>query len=78
MGKKITVGVLASGTGTNLQTIIDASEKGIIDVEVVTVISDTKDAFALKRANKHKIGKWVYCHQHANLKEDVLFIDIML
>ena len=55
MGKKITVGVLASGTGTNLQTIIDASEKGIIDVEVVTVISDNKDAFALKRANKHKI-----------------------
>jgi len=55
MGKKITVGVLVSGTGTNLQTIIDASEKGIIDVEVVTVISDNKDAFALKRANKHKI-----------------------
>ena len=55
MGKKITIGVLASGTGTNLQTIIDASEKGIIDVEVVTVISDNKDAFALKRANKHKI-----------------------
>ena len=55
MAKKIIVGVLASGGGTDLQSIIDASEKGIIDAEVVVVISDKKDAFCLKRADKHKI-----------------------
>ena len=55
MTKKLRVGVLASGGGTDLQSIIDASEKGIIDAEVVVVISDNKDAFALKRAEKHNI-----------------------
>ena len=52
---KLRVGVLASGGGTDLQSIIDASEKGMIDAEVVVVISDNKDAFALKRAEGHKI-----------------------
>ena len=55
---KLRVGVLASGGGTDLQSIIDASEKGMIDAEVVAVISDNKDAFALKRAEKHKIGSF--------------------
>jgi phosphoribosylglycinamide formyltransferase-1 len=55
MGEKLRVGVLASGTGTDLQSIIDASEKGMINAEVVTVISDNKEAFALKRAEKHMI-----------------------
>jgi len=55
MAKKLKVGVLASGGGTDLQSIIDASESGKIDAEVVVVISDNKDAFALKRAEKHKI-----------------------
>jgi phosphoribosylglycinamide formyltransferase-1 len=55
MAKKIRVGVLASGGGTDLQSIIDASEKGMIDAEVAVVISDNKDAFALKRAEKHRI-----------------------
>lgn len=53
---KIRVGVLASGGGTDLQSIIDASERKMIDAEVVVVISDNKDAFALKRAEKHKIN----------------------
>jgi len=55
MVKKLRLGILASGTGTDLQSIIDASEKDMIDAEVVAVISDNKDAYALKRAEKHKI-----------------------
>jgi phosphoribosylglycinamide formyltransferase-1 len=53
--KKLSVGVLASGSGTDLQSIIDASEKKMIDAEVVVVISDKKDAFALDRAKTHHI-----------------------
>jgi len=56
MGEKIKVGVLASGAGTDLQSIIDASEKGIINAQVEIVICDREDAFALKRAEKHKIN----------------------
>jgi len=55
MTKKLKVGVLASGGGTDLQSIIDASEKNRIDAKVAVVISDNKDAFALKRAEKHSI-----------------------
>ena len=40
MVEKLRVGVLASGGGTDLQSIIDASESGMIDAEVVVVISD--------------------------------------
>jgi phosphoribosylglycinamide formyltransferase-1 len=56
MREKLRVGVLVSGSGTDLQSIIDASEKDIIDAKVVAVISDNKEAFALKRAEKHKIN----------------------
>ena len=58
MNKLIRVGVLASGSGTDLQSIIDASEKGLIDAKVEIVISDNKDAYALKRAEKHKINHY--------------------
>lgn len=51
----ISIGVLASGSGTDLQSIIDASERNMIDARVAVVISDNKDAFALQRAKKHGI-----------------------
>ena len=56
MVEKLRVGVLASGGGTDLQSIIDAAEKDMIDAEVVVVISDKKDVFSLKRAKKHQIN----------------------
>lgn len=58
MNKVIRVGVLASGSGTDLQSIIDASEKKIIDAKVCVVISDNKEAFALKRASNHEIDNY--------------------
>ncbi len=56
MVKKLHIGVLASGGGTDLQSIIDASEKNMINAEVVVVISDKCDAFCLKRAENHNIN----------------------
>jgi phosphoribosylglycinamide formyltransferase-1 len=53
--KKIAVGVLASGSGTDLQSIIDASEHKMIDAEVAVVISDKEDAGALTRAKTYHI-----------------------
>lgn len=53
---KIRVGVLISGSGTNLQAIIDRSERGELDAEVVCVISNRADAFGLERARKHGIA----------------------
>ncbi|MCL6611840.1 MAG: phosphoribosylglycinamide formyltransferase [Peptococcaceae bacterium] len=53
--KKLRVGVLASGRGSNLQAIIDASEKGDIPAEVAVVVSDNARAMALDRAREHGI-----------------------
>lgn len=58
MVKKLKVGVLASGGGTDLQSIIDASENNKIKADVAVVISDNKDAYALKRAEKHQIENY--------------------
>lgn len=48
--------VMVSGGGTNLQAIIDAVENGTIrNTEIVGVISNNKNAYALERAVKHNI-----------------------
>ena len=50
------VAVLVSGGGTNLQAIIDSLEKGTItNAEIVTVISNNRNAYALERAKNHGI-----------------------
>lgn len=49
---KLRLGVMASGRGSNLQSIMDAAAAGKIKAEVVIVFSDNKDAFALERARK--------------------------
>ena len=70
MAKKLAIGVLASGGGTDLQSIIDASEKKRINAEVVCVISDTENAFALKRAEKHAINSY-YVNPKVKGNEDL-------
>ncbi len=50
--EKLKIGVLASGSGSNLQAIIDEAAYGQIPIEVVMVISDKPDAYALSRAEK--------------------------
>src|SRR3954468_12688809 len=42
--------VMASGTGSNLQAILDACSTGGLDAQVVAVVSDNDNAYALKRA----------------------------
>lgn len=49
------IAVLLSGGGTNLQSIIDAIEAGKINGRIKLVISNKKDAYGLKRAEKHNI-----------------------
>jgi len=51
----INIGVLVSGRGTNLQSIIDAIREGKIEGRISIVISDNREAFALKRAEKSNI-----------------------
>lgn len=52
---KFKLAVLVSGRGSNLQAIIDSIEKNNMPAEIVLVISNVKDAYALERAHKHGI-----------------------
>jgi phosphoribosylglycinamide formyltransferase-1 len=47
--------VLVSGGGTNLQALIDGCLSGRVPGEVVLVVSNRADAFALERARRHGI-----------------------
>jgi phosphoribosylglycinamide formyltransferase 1 len=53
--KKVKLGVLVSGRGSNLQAIIDNIVNNSLSAEVAVVISDQADAYALERARKHNI-----------------------
>ena len=44
------IGVLISGSGTNLQALIDAIKRGELDAEIVLVVSSRPSAAGLKRA----------------------------
>ena len=55
MKKKIRIGVLISGSGSNLQAVIDSCETGKISGEMIFVGSDNPQADGLKRAAKHRI-----------------------
>lgn len=49
----IKLGVLLSGSGTNLQAIIDRIEEGTLDASIELVVSSRPSAYGLKRAEKH-------------------------
>ena len=46
------IGVLISGSGTNLQAIIDAIAAGKVNARIVKVLSSRPDAYGLKRAEE--------------------------
>ena len=46
------LGVLCSGRGTDLQSIMDAIGRGEVQAEIAVVLADKPDAFALERAEK--------------------------
>lgn len=48
----VKLGVLISGSGTNLQAIIDAIAEGSLDAEIRVVISSRPDAYGLVRAKE--------------------------
>ncbi|OGK21738.1 hypothetical protein A3C23_00195 [Candidatus Roizmanbacteria bacterium RIFCSPHIGHO2_02_FULL_37_13b] len=53
--KRLAVLISTGGTGTNLQAIINAIEKGELKAKIVVVLSDSSDALGLERARKHEI-----------------------
>ena len=53
--KRMVLGILGSGSGSNMQAILDAIDAGTLDARISLVLSDNPDAFILERAAKRGI-----------------------
>ncbi|MEM1085833.1 MAG: phosphoribosylglycinamide formyltransferase [Verrucomicrobiota bacterium] len=49
------IGILGSGSGSNMQAILDAIDDGTLDAEIALVLSDNPEAFILERAKNNGI-----------------------
>jgi phosphoribosylglycinamide formyltransferase-1 len=63
MTKKIPVGVLASGSGSNVQSLIDHIEAGRLDAEIRILLCNNAAAYVLERCRKHGIPTRVVDHR---------------
>ena len=79
MTKKVSLGVLISGSGTNLQAIIDAIEQKRLDACIQVVISNKEEAFGLARARKHNVPTEVIDHRKFSTREsyDHAMVDVL-
>lgn len=63
MASELSIGVLISGSGTNLQSIIDAIAAKKLDAKIAVVLSNKADAYGLVRAKNHGIPAEVLDHK---------------
>lgn len=52
MAAPLKLGVLGSGSGSNMQAIMDAIDTGVLNAEIVLVMSDNPEGYILERAEK--------------------------
>ena len=69
MAELLNLGVLISGNGSNLQSIIDHIEQGSLKAAIKIVVSNNSDAFGITRAQKHGIPVVVIKNGHFKNKE---------
>jgi len=62
MSDPLALAILISGSGSNLQAIIDAIENGQLNAEIKTVVCNNPQAYGLQRAAKHDLSTHVIDH----------------
>jgi phosphoribosylglycinamide formyltransferase 1 len=79
MARQVSIGVLISGGGTNLQSIIDAIEAKQLDAKIQLVLSNKADAYGLVRAKSHAIPTEVLDHKSFPSREayDQAVVDLL-
>jgi phosphoribosylglycinamide formyltransferase-1 len=79
MSDPLIIGVLVSGNGSNLQSIIDNCETGKINARISCVISNNAEAFAPERAKKHGIAAIYLDHRSFHTREsfDAAMVDVL-
>jgi phosphoribosylglycinamide formyltransferase-1 len=69
MSNPLRLGILASGSGTNLQAIIDAIENGQVPAEIRVVLSNRPGSKALERAERHGVPTEIVDHKAFSSRE---------
>ena len=69
MALRLPIGVLISGSGTNLQAIIDSIEAKTLDAEIRLVLSNRAEAYGLTRAKQHRLPTEVLDHKQFESRE---------
>ena len=64
------IGVLASGRGSNFQSIIDAINNKSLKAEIAALITDNPSAYAIERAKKHNIEHLVLVPKEFTSRDD--------
>ena len=79
MAEKLPIAVLISGSGTNLQSIIDVIAANRLDAKIEVVLSNRADAFGLVRAKDHGIPSEVLDHKSFPSREayDQAIVDLL-
>jgi phosphoribosylglycinamide formyltransferase 1 len=70
MADPLKLGILISGSGSNLQSIVDHIENGSLYADIKIVISNNPDAYGIKRAHKHGIPCKILNHRIFPSRED--------
>ncbi len=73
----LALAVLVSGSGSNLQSMIDRIEAGTLDARISIVLSNNPEAFGLERARRHGIPTRAVAHQDYPSREafDAVLVD---
>lgn len=71
----LNLGVLASGRGSNFQSIIDEIEAGKLNASIKLLVVDNPDAYAIERAKKHSI-EYLYINPKDFKSKDDFFLKI--
>ncbi|MFW6054986.1 MAG: formyltransferase family protein, partial [Thermodesulfobacteriota bacterium] len=66
----LSIGVLLSGGGSNLQSLIDHIEQGVLEARIRVVLSNEPQAGGLERARKHRIQTAVRDHRSFSSREE--------
>jgi phosphoribosylglycinamide formyltransferase-1 len=70
------IAVLISGGGSNLQSIIDRIDQGVLDAQITLVLSNKQKAFGLERAARHGLKNKVI--EHASFESRKEFDQTMI
>src|SRR6187402_2904484 len=79
MPDRLALGVLLSGSGTNLQALIDAIDAGQLHARIAVVISNVADAGGVERARRHGLTVRALPHRDAPTREayDAQLVEIL-